>query len=171
MIFTYLVYCSHSKFPGHSSFYLARSTCSFYWCCIFFFFFFFFLWSFLLKISNTEGKTHVILWLLLNRYIHRKVPVLEFLFIKCWRPSAWFLLKRDFNIGVFLWILQNFKKSLFLTLPVATYCRNGKMFKRANLEYSVNVQQKQPLETSIKNLFLDTCNAPVWSLFFIKIFQ
>ena len=35
MIFTYFPSSSPSKFSWHSSFNLARSTCSFYWCYIF----------------------------------------------------------------------------------------------------------------------------------------
>ena len=45
------------------------------------------------------------------------------------------------------------QEQLFLTLPVATYWRNGKMLKRATLANSVNVQ-KQPLATSVKKVFL-----------------
>ena len=61
MIFTYFVSSSPSKFSCRTSFNLARSTCSFYWCYIFSFVIIF------TKNINTEGKTHVALnsyWLL-----------------------------------------------------------------------------------------------------------
>ena len=55
MIFTYYASSSPSKFSWDSSFNLARSTCSFYWCYIFSFVIIF------TKNINTEGKTQVIL--------------------------------------------------------------------------------------------------------------
>ena len=48
------------KFSWYSSFHIARSTCTFFWCHIFSFEY---LWS---KNINTERKTHVILQLLVN---------------------------------------------------------------------------------------------------------
>ena len=51
MIFAYFASSSPSKFSWHSSFNLARSMCSFYWCYIFSFVIFF------TKNINTEGKT------------------------------------------------------------------------------------------------------------------
>ena len=57
MIITYFASTSPLKFSWHSSFNLARSTCSFYWWYIFCFEY---PWIWI-SIINTEGKNHVIL--------------------------------------------------------------------------------------------------------------
>ena len=103
MIFTYFTFSSSLKFSWHSSFNLAWSTCSFYWCSIFSFKY---LWS---KYISAEGKTHVILLLLVNIRKYKKM-------IKTFRNSRWSCSIKEAVLNIFaIFIRKNLIWSLFLT--------------------------------------------------------
>ena len=106
--FTYFASSLSSKFSRHSSFNLARNTCSINWCYNFPY------------VINTKGK-------IMNTNVNRKTAVLESLWNKVTVLQPWTLLKRDSKVGVFLWILQKCKKLKRANLGAAR-CSIKKIF-------------------------------------------
>ena len=96
MCFTYFASSLPPKFSRHSSFNLARNTCSINWCYNFSY------------VINTQGN-------IMNTNVNRKTAVLESFWNKIAILQPWTLLKRDSKVDfpVNIAKMQKVKKSKF----------------------------------------------------------